>query len=84
MVRTIVPPDHLLEYQVREGWGPLCEFLNKEVPSKRFPKVNNTEAFRRFYVRDSRRQYLNILKITTMVVIPLLAISSAIWWRNRT
>ncbi len=27
-VKRTVPPERLLIYEVKEGWGPLCDFLN--------------------------------------------------------
>ena len=46
-VKEYVPVDRLLVYEVREGWGPLCEFLGVEVPKgKPFPHLNGTESFR--------------------------------------
>ena len=33
---------------MKEGWGPLCEFLGVGVPEDEpFPHLNDTEAFRR-------------------------------------
>lgn len=46
-VKRRVPDGRLLVYEVREGWGPLCEFLGVEVPKKPFPNLNDTEEFRR-------------------------------------
>ncbi|CAK8677574.1 uncharacterized protein LOC143446207 [Clavelina lepadiformis] len=34
------PPDKLLDYDVRQGWAPLCEFLGKKIPDKPFPREN--------------------------------------------
>ena len=31
-VQGSVPPDRLLVYEVKEGWGPLCSFLGVPVP----------------------------------------------------
>ena len=46
-VRRTVPPERLLVYEVREGWGPLCAFLGVPVPvGVPFPHVNDTEEFR--------------------------------------
>ena len=28
-VRNLVPEDQLLEFNAKQGWGPLCEFLGK-------------------------------------------------------
>jgi hypothetical protein len=45
-VKKHVPPEQLLEYQVSEGWEPLCEFLGVEVPKdKPFPRLNDTASF---------------------------------------
>ncbi|WP_158584224.1 sulfotransferase family protein [Salinibius halmophilus] len=44
-VRAAVPADRLLEYQVSEGWEPLCEFLNVDVPNKDFPRSNDRNDF---------------------------------------
>jgi hypothetical protein len=30
----------LLVMSVRDGWGPLCSFLNKNIPDVPFPKIN--------------------------------------------
>jgi len=45
-VRRRVPPDRLLEYEVRQGWEPLCRFLGVAVPDEPFPHLNTTESFR--------------------------------------
>ncbi|CAK8689030.1 unnamed protein product [Clavelina lepadiformis] len=37
---TNAPKDRLLVYNVKEGWGPLCKFLGKEIPNKEFPHEN--------------------------------------------
>eukprot|EP00415_Alexandrium_ostenfeldii_P001297 UN1297 len=39
-VKRFVPPAQLLEYNVTEGWGPLCKFLEVEdCPTEPFPNV---------------------------------------------
>jgi hypothetical protein len=46
-VKEQVPPQRLLVYEVRQGWEPLCRFLNIPVPDgKPFPHLNDREAFR--------------------------------------
>jgi len=39
-VKSIVPADELLVYNVKEGWKPLCNFLGCEVPTVAFPHEN--------------------------------------------
>lgn len=38
VVKKLVPREQLLVYNVREGWEPLCRFLEVEVPEVPFPK----------------------------------------------
>lgn len=40
-VREAVPADRLLEFSVKDGWGPLCDFLKVPVPDVPFPYIND-------------------------------------------
>ena len=46
-VRRHVPPERLLVFDVRQGWAPLCEFLDVGVPDRPFPYLNEAQAMRR-------------------------------------
>ena len=46
-VKRRVPPDRLLVYEVKEGWGPLCEFLGVPEPDEPFPRLNDAARMRR-------------------------------------
>jgi hypothetical protein len=46
-VKRRVPQDRLLVYEVREGWGPLCEFLGVPEPDEPFPRLNDTAQMQR-------------------------------------
>lgn len=46
-VVRLVPSDKLLVYDVKRGWGPLCDFLGVPVPDEPFPRLNDTAEFRR-------------------------------------
>lgn len=37
MVRRAAPTGNMLEWEAKDGWGPLCEFLGLEVPAVEFP-----------------------------------------------
>ena len=41
-VISVVPPERLLVFDVRDGWEPLCTFLNRPIPDIPFPCVNDT------------------------------------------
>jgi hypothetical protein len=45
-VRSSVPADQLLVYQVSEGWDPLCDFLGVPVPDEDFPHLNESGNFK--------------------------------------
>ena len=44
-VKSIVPADKLLVYNVKQGWKPLCDFLECEVPTVAFPHENIKNEF---------------------------------------
>jgi hypothetical protein len=44
-VRRDVPADRLLEYEVGQGWQPLCDFLGVPVPDEPFPQLNDRTSF---------------------------------------
>ena len=41
-VKTIVPSNRLLVFEVKEGWKPLCDFLQLPYPDLPFPRVNDS------------------------------------------
>jgi Sulfotransferase domain len=41
-VRDAIAPARLLVFDVREGWAPLCRFLDVPVPGEPFPRLNDT------------------------------------------
>jgi hypothetical protein len=45
-VIATVPADRLLVWNPSDGWGPLCEFLQVDVPADPMPRLNDTPAFR--------------------------------------
>ena len=44
-VQSEISSDRLLTFDVSDGWGALCEFLDVEVPDIPFPKTNSSKAF---------------------------------------
>jgi hypothetical protein len=84
MIRSLVPKERLLEYSVKEGWGPLCEFLERPKPLQDFPRVNDSKSFVSRCRSRNRRQIANglfrylVLGIFTWFVVGM-ALS---FWRN--
>lgn len=46
-VTAAIPPERLLVFEVRQGWEPLCEFLEVPVPDEPFPRVNDADDFQK-------------------------------------
>ena len=44
-VKATIPADQLLVYEVKQGWEPLCKFLNAPVPTDDFPRTNHRAEF---------------------------------------
>lgn len=44
-VRECIPADQLLIFEVKQGWEPLCEFLEVPVPDEDFPRTNDRGEF---------------------------------------
>ena len=45
-VIATVPAERLLVWDPRDGWEPLCEFLEVDVPTEPLPRLNDTQSFR--------------------------------------
>ncbi|KAJ5288193.1 NAD dependent epimerase/dehydratase [Penicillium angulare] len=53
-LKSVVPEEKLVFFDVKQGWGPLCEALDVEVPDQPFPHINDGEAIdgvARFHIR---------------------------------
>ena len=44
-----VPREKLLVWNVKEGWEPLCKFLDVPVPDAPFPRLNDTQEIQNLY-----------------------------------
>ena len=41
-VKKLCPKDKLLLFEAKDGWEPLCKFLNVSIPNVPYPNVNDT------------------------------------------
>jgi hypothetical protein len=72
-----VPEGRLLVYEVKQGWGPLCEFLGVEEPTEPFPRLNDTAEMRR------RIQTVRALAVAVPAALALLALVAVVVLRRR-
>lgn len=55
-VINAIEPDRLLVFDVRQGWEPLCQFLDKPVPDTAFPRVNSRDEFEDIFFGSGLKQ----------------------------
>jgi len=55
-VQAVIPKEKLLIYNVKQGWKPLCEFIECAVPEVEFPRENIASSFARSKIAAGRRQ----------------------------
>lgn len=82
-VRAITPKERLLNFQLKEGWGPLCEFLGKEIPEVPFPRLHEQgalqEAVRGFQIKGM----MNVARSLMVGVLSFVVAWFAIAWAWR-
>ena len=44
-VVKLTPSNRLLQFNVKEGWEPLCAFLDRSTPDEPFPRLNERTEF---------------------------------------
>lgn len=70
-------PQDLLEYEVSQGWGPLCKFLEKKVPESEFPRLNDVENFQAWMSAMRTRQAINLTKAAAPILAVLGVVCAA-------
>ena len=50
-VKGNVKEENLLVFNVKEGWGPLCKFLDVPEPEQPFPNANSRKAFQKRFAK---------------------------------
>jgi hypothetical protein len=79
-VRKLAEGKPFLEYNVKEGWGPLCKFLEVEEPEIPFPRVNDTKAWQDWVEENKLQSVLELLGKAGKVLIPLGLGSFTLWY----
>ena len=62
-VERSIPKDRLLVYEVKEGWEPLCRFLNVPVPSTPFPRRNSREEMQAIMASHSNEGAMDLNRL---------------------
>ena len=73
MILRTVPKEKLLIYNVKDGWEPLAEFLNMDVPDEAFPDINDGITITLIVMGG---YYILVLVIPTLILFCLWRKSS--------
>jgi len=80
-VMATVPKDRLLVFDVKEGWEPLCRFLNVGIPNETFPRINDSSEFKSNLKRKAYLTWSTVL--TLLIVIPIgVGITYKYWMKK--
>ncbi len=69
-----------LDWEARDGWGPLCEFLGRQVPDIEFPEENKRDAHDMNIERLMEKKVRAAMFRLALCVTCLVAIMLAFWW----
>ncbi|KAF9737965.1 hypothetical protein PMIN06_008891 [Paraphaeosphaeria minitans] len=73
-VLRAVPAERRLVYELGSGWEPLCKFLDKPVPDKPFPRVND----RAEHDKGEKERMETIKKAFLKFLVPFLVAGAAV------
>jgi hypothetical protein len=76
-VKRRVPSERLVVYDVKTGWGPLCEFLGVPEPEEPFPRLNDAAQMRRGI------KAVRAIAIALPVALPLSIAAALVLLRRR-
>lgn len=84
-IREAAPEERLLEYRLGQGWGPLCDFLGKEVPEGlSFPRINEVAALKAAIREIQRARFKAAGVALGRYLVPVVVVGIAIWcWYRR-
>jgi hypothetical protein len=63
-IASLVPPENLLIYQLKDGWEPLCKFLDQPIPLSPMPHENEMkimqQKFQKALLYNVREYWIQI------------------------
>lgn len=71
-IKALIPNNKILYFLPNEGWKPLCEFLNKPIPTQELPLSGDSDAISRAHKRlifnkSTRGQFLIVLYFLVLI-----------------
>ena len=78
-IRKCVPTERLLDYRLEDGWEPLCKFLERKIPDKPFPRVNESGEFEKLIDSMVNEDFKLFLR-STMIIVPGLLLEVVLYF----
>jgi hypothetical protein len=78
-IRKMIPPENLLEFNLEDGWAPLCAFLEKDIPDAPFPHVNDRNVILNMVNKLCFILTIKSLWIIVKRLFPILGITIGYW-----
>lgn len=77
-IRKVVPQERLLTFHAKDGWEPLCAFLDVAVPKEPFPNINEGSFVADLHTKyilpaAKRRTAIRLLRMVAPVAIAVVA-----------
>ena len=66
-------------YNVKEGWGPLCEILRVDVPDEPFPRANDSKVVEELCRHKVTQGLLKWVWVGGVVVVGLGLLLHFLW-----
>lgn len=86
-VERTVPEERLLVFNAKEGWEPLCKFLEDEVPAYEFPKMNTRQDWDRVVTpmeqAIDRDVHTKMIRTVGSVLAGVVGVGAFYLWRRR-
>ena len=78
----------MLVFDVKQGWEPLCKFLDKEIPDKPFPWKNIggkgyvPENYMRWFEKQARKELMIFFLVVLLLLLTLYFYIYEYDWRQ--
>ena len=83
-VRRICPKERLLEFDLKQGWGPLCAFLGKDIPDVPFPRLNDRSSLAARSKEFQKRSLPTVARKLGLIMLSMgVAVFAAVWAARR-
>lgn len=76
-IQNAIPEKQLLLYNVKQGWDPLCIFLNKPLPWQEFPRLNDEQSSAKVHqdwIHEGRNIWIKWFIVGFVCIIALIVI----------